>query len=114
VDLFDHELFKLSRSEAANIDPQQRLLLEGTMESWSFATSNHAMSGSIRTGVFGGCMYSEYSEVVVAGSGKLPPQAVVGCGLPYLVGRISYMFNFTGKPMSIVQQGKSINLSSSC
>lgn len=77
------------------IDPQQRLLLEETMNSWSFATSHTTKSGS--TGVFGGCMYSEYYDVIVAGSGKLPPQAVVGSGLPYLVGRLSYTFNFTGK-----------------
>lgn len=99
VELFDNELFKLSRNEAATIDPQQRLLLEDTLKSWSIAASNGVIvtSGSTWTGVFGGSMYSEYTDVIVTGSGKLPPQAVVGCGLPYLVGRLSYTFNFTGK-----------------
>lgn len=99
--MFDNDLFKLSRSEAATIDPQQRLLLEETTKSWWLAASCGvvSMSGSSWTGVFGGCMYSEYTDVIVGGSGKLPPQAVVGCGLPYLVGRLSYTFNFTGKPM---------------
>ena len=100
MDLFDHGLFKLSSNEAAVTDPQQRLLLEETMASWTDAgsagfTSDLPASDSL-TGVYVGCMYHEWIDVIVAGTRKLPPQAVVGSGLPYMVGRISYTFGFTG------------------
>jgi hypothetical protein len=42
-------------------------------------------------------MYTEYPSVVVAIGQKLPPQAVVGSGLSYMVGRISYTCGFTGE-----------------
>lgn len=99
IDVFDHGVFNMARNEAAIIDPQQRLLLEETLISWSAAANAGVApnTSSSFTGVFGGCMYNEYTDVIIAGSGKLPPQAVVGSGLPYLVGRISYTFGFTGK-----------------
>ena len=51
-------------------------------------------------GVFVGCMYQEYTDVVVNASGKLPPQAVVGSGLSFMVGRVSYTFGLTGPCVS--------------
>lgn len=47
-----------------------------------------------------GCMYQEYTDVVVNASGKLPPQAVVGSGLSFMVGRVSYTFGLTGPCVS--------------
>lgn len=47
-------------------------------------------------GVYAGSMYSEYTDLIVAGGQKLPPQAVVGSGLSFMVGRLSYTFGFTG------------------
>jgi acyl transferase domain-containing protein len=47
-------------------------------------------------GVYAGCMYSEYTTVITSRGVMLPPQGVVGSGLSYLVGRISYIFGFTG------------------
>jgi hypothetical protein len=41
-------------------------------------------------------MYSEYTDLIVAGGQKLPPQAAVGSGLSFMVGRLSYTFGFTG------------------
>lgn len=41
-------------------------------------------------------MYNEYTSVILSGGHKLPPQAVIGTGLSYMVGRISYTFGFTG------------------
>ena len=51
-------------------------------------------------GVFVGCMYQEYTDVVVNASSKLPPQAVVGSGLSFMVGRVSYTFGLTGPCIS--------------
>ena len=47
-----------------------------------------------------GCMYQEYTDVMVAAAGKLPPQAVVGSGLSFMVGRLSYTFGLTGPCIS--------------
>ena len=51
-------------------------------------------------GVFVGCMYQEYMDVQVAAAGKVAPQAVVGSGLSFMVGRLSYTFDFSGPCVS--------------
>jgi hypothetical protein len=47
-----------------------------------------------------GCMYQEYSNVIMSASQKLPPQAVAGSGLSFMVGRLSYTFGLTGPCVS--------------
>lgn len=44
-----------------------------------------------------GCMYQEYTTMLVMAGKSLPPQAVTGNGLSFMVGRLSYTFAFTGK-----------------
>ena len=43
-----------------------------------------------QVGVYVGAMYHEYLDVMAASGQKLPPQAFVGNGAPYMVGRLSY------------------------
>ena len=45
-------------------------------------------------------MYHEYIDVQVAAGAKLPPQAFIGNGPPYMVGRLSYAFGLTGPCVS--------------
>lgn len=47
-----------------------------------------------------GCMYQEYMDVQLQGNNKVAPQAVVGSGLSFMVGRLSYTFNFSGPCVS--------------
>lgn len=47
-----------------------------------------------------GCMQQEYTDVMIAHAGKLSPQAIVGSGLSFMVGRLSYTFGLTGPCMS--------------
>ena len=47
-----------------------------------------------------GCMYQEFTELVVHATGKLLPQAVLGSGLSFMVGRLSYTFGLTGPCIS--------------
>ena len=51
-------------------------------------------------GVYVGCMYQEYLDVQVAANPKVTPQGVVGNGLSFMVGRLSYTFNFSGACVS--------------
>lgn len=45
-------------------------------------------------------MYHEYIEVMAGHGIKLPPQAFIGNGPPYMVGRVSYAFGLTGPCVS--------------
>ena len=51
-------------------------------------------------GVYVGCMYHEYLDVMVQNGTQPPSQAFVGNGAPYLVGRLSYGFGWTGPCVS--------------
>ena len=55
---------------------------------------------SALVGVYVGCMYREYLEVMAPQGDKLPPQAMVGNGDAFLVGRLSYTFGFSGPCIS--------------
>ena len=52
------------------------------------------------TGVYVGCMYHEYIDVMASSGAVLPPQAFIGNGPPYMVGRLSYTFGLTGPCVS--------------
>lgn len=45
-------------------------------------------------------MYHEYIDLQVASGSKLPPQAFIGSGPPYMVGRLSYTFGLIGPCVS--------------
>ena len=45
-------------------------------------------------------MYHEYVNLMVGSGATLPPQAFIGNGPPYMVGRLSYAFGLTGPCVS--------------
>ena len=45
-------------------------------------------------------MYHEYIDLMAGSGVPLPPQAFIGNGPPYLVGRLSYTFGFNGPCVS--------------
>lgn len=51
-------------------------------------------------GVYVGCMYHEYVDVLAGSGSPMPPQAFIGSGAPYMVGRLSYTFDFSGPCVS--------------
>jgi len=53
-----------------------------------------------RAGTYVGCMHQEYLDVQAAAHGRLPPQAVAGSGLSFMVGRLSFTFGLTGPSVS--------------
>lgn len=126
VDAFDAAAFRLSATEAQAVDPQVRwetcwysqgiwqpsatsrgivstlfcrMLMEETHVAWSAARPALHPPASTLVGVYVGCMYHEYLNIMLGSSthGKLPPQAFVGNSAPYMVGRISYSFGFSGR-----------------
>ena len=59
-------------------------------------TSVLAIRLVLPAGVYVGCSYQDYTDVVLAVTAKLAPQAVVGSGASFMVGRLSYAFGLTG------------------
>lgn len=57
-------------------------------------------TGGGGAGVYVGCMYSDYVDVVVAAASWLAPSAVTGSGASFMVGRLSYTFGMTGPCVS--------------
>lgn len=93
---FDAQPFRLGPADAVGLDPQARILLEQVAE----------VVGSIdvpaRTGVYVGCMYTEYLDSVLGplGEADRASQAIVGHGLSFLVGRVSFTFGLQGPCVS--------------
>jgi acyl transferase domain-containing protein len=61
------------------------------------ATAARLTRARAGAGVYVGCMYYEYVGAQAAAGAPLPPQAFIGSGAPYLVGRLSYTFGLTGE-----------------
>ncbi|CAD7696941.1 unnamed protein product, partial [Ostreobium quekettii] len=93
---FDPDVFGISRRESAAMDPQQRILLEETL------TALHARGGDIRsltgsqTGVFVGCIFLEYADMLRKYGHGAGSNIVTGNGIAFMAGRISYTFGFQG------------------
>ena len=51
-------------------------------------------------GTYVGCMYQEYMSVMTAAVSKPSAQAVVGSGLSFMVGRLSYTYGPSGPCIS--------------
>jgi acyl transferase domain-containing protein/acyl carrier protein len=106
VERFDAGAFRLSGPEAAAVDPQVRMLMEETGAACTAAGvlggggNPHAQRQAALVGVFVGSMYHEHLDLVAAAAPKLSPQAIVGNGAPYMVGRLSYTFGLTGPCVS--------------
>ena len=100
VDMFDPMAFGLSRDEATAMDPQLRLLLELTHELTRGVPKISDTSNA--TSNFVGCMYQEYLDSVlrVGAMADTVPSAITSTGMSFLVGRLSYHYNFRGQAVS--------------
>lgn len=77
------------------MDPQQRIMIEQTFEAMSTAhlapDTNNAQT---QTGVYIGCMFQEYLQAQVDLGLRMTAAIATGNGISYLVGRVSYIFDF--------------------
>jgi acyl transferase domain-containing protein len=94
--VFDQDAFGLSPNEAALMDPQQRILLEETAA--AFHASEHALSAlsGSSVGVYVGCIWLEYGELLATAGVPAGAYMVTGNGLAFMSGRVSYTFGFVG------------------
>ena len=93
---FDAEAFGLSTKETQWMDPQQRLLLE---ETWNAVHhSGHRLADLIGSpvGVFVGCIWLEYADLLWKHGLQGSSQIVTGNGLAFMSGRVSYTFGWNG------------------
>jgi acyl transferase domain-containing protein/acyl carrier protein len=103
LEQFDSGVFQMSEEESRGIDPQARLLLElvhvaADSTAATAVSAGWATEMAKGTGVYVGCMYQEYLEMYQ--SGQFTPASILGNGLPYLVGRVSYLFGLQGPCIS--------------
>jgi acyl transferase domain-containing protein len=52
-------------------------------------------------GVYVGCMHAENADLVASASIGLPPQAIMGSGSSFMVGRVGFVFGFEGPCTSV-------------
>ncbi|WP_157251723.1 type I polyketide synthase [Nonomuraea typhae] len=100
---FDAAFFGVSPRNALATDPQQRMFLEAAWEVFERAGIDPAALRGSRTGVYAGCMYTDYAARF--GHGAIP-QAVEGLLLTsstssVLSGRVSYTFGLEGPSVSV-------------
>ncbi|MEU0580177.1 amino acid adenylation domain-containing protein [Streptomyces griseoincarnatus] len=100
LEQFDADLFGISPREAVSMDPQQRLVLEASWEALERSGIRpDALTGS-RTGVYLGCMRSDYD------TGNAPLDVLdgyQGTGISGSVvsGRVSYALGLQGPALTI-------------
>ncbi|QDZ22815.1 polyketide synthase [Chloropicon primus] len=91
---FDARSFKMSIQEATHIDPQQRILLQETSKILLLSPlTTDVMS---QAGVYLGCMWDEYKEVLSSHGHGHTVFGIVGNGRSFMVGRVSYQFGLNG------------------
>ncbi|MFI6499680.1 type I polyketide synthase [Nonomuraea typhae] len=100
---FDAAFFGVSPRNALATDPQQRMFLEAAWEVFERAGIDPATLRGSRTGVYAGCMYTDYASRF--GHGAIP-QAVEGLLLTsstssVLSGRVSYTFGLEGPSVTV-------------
>jgi acyl carrier protein len=100
-ELFDRVLMRMSEQESLGLDPQCRLLLECCFELTQ--TTRHRIPGYNRksVGVYVGCVWSEYNVLIEQYTRDTQTSHLIGNGLHFISGRISYTLGFGGPCMGL-------------
>jgi acyl transferase domain-containing protein/NADPH:quinone reductase-like Zn-dependent oxidoreductase/acyl carrier protein len=96
VHCFDAAAFGLSPAEAQLMDPQQRRLLQQMAAATTSAGHSLKQLLGQAVGVYVGCIWLEYAELLGQYGTMRSSQLVTGNGLAFMAGRLSYTFGFSG------------------
>ena len=103
VDRFDPHFFGISPLEAIGMDPQQRLLLEVSYHALENAGQSPEQLKGSKTGVFVGICFDDYGKLSFKGGNlaNIDAYTSLGNSKSIAVGRLSYLFGFTGPALSL-------------
>lgn len=103
VDRFDPHFLGISPLEATGMDPQQRLLLEVSYHALENAGQSLDQLKGSKTGVFVGICFDDYAKLSFKGGNvnNIDAYTSLGNSKSIAVGRLSYLFGFTGPALSL-------------
>ncbi|MEN7551134.1 amino acid adenylation domain-containing protein, partial [Rapidithrix thailandica] len=101
VDKFDAFFFGISPREAELMDPLQRIMLEMTWHTFEDAGYKPSDLAGSDTGVFIGCVSSDYTELILNSGCEIVPHTVSGMAKTMVANRISFMLDLRGPSVVI-------------
>ncbi len=100
IDLFDHQLFRISRRDAVHMDPQHRLAIEAVWQALEDAAIAPAETAGKAVGVFFGQQVNAYAGLIETEEGARS-QLALGNIASMLPGRISFALDWHGPSEAI-------------
>ncbi|KAK9774993.1 hypothetical protein SCAR479_08267 [Seiridium cardinale] len=101
VATFDAPFFSVTPSEASGMDPAKRLLLEVTYEALENAGMPMSSVAGTQTGVYVGCMTSDYEDLSTHNVYDLPHMTAAGISEAMTANRVSWFFDFRGPSLTL-------------
>ena len=98
---FQPEVLSMTTGESLYVDPQGRKLLEVTWEAAHNTQLSTSKDMRSDTGVYVGCMYTDYPHILKQANMASNAQTGTGSGMSFLCGRLSYVFGLRGPCISI-------------
>ncbi|KAL2203578.1 ketoacyl-synt-domain-containing protein [Sarocladium strictum] len=101
VGSFDAPFFSVTAKEAAGMDPAKRMLLEVTYEAFENAGMPLDKVAGTRTGVYVGCMTSDYEDMSTHDIYDLAHNTAAGVSEAMTANRVSWFFDLRGPSLTI-------------
>ncbi|HEX6524143.1 MAG TPA: type I polyketide synthase, partial [Streptosporangiaceae bacterium] len=102
TDRFDPAFFGISPREAVEMDPQQRLMLELSWEALEDAAIIPAELGGSRAGVFIGCIWDDYANMIYRrGANAMTQHTLPGINRGVIANRVSYTLGLRGPSITV-------------